>query len=103
MSKILTAFIISLGVICTINANAQTSEVIELSPIQARFSGTLESRGVDYIVISGKQYSLAPGLVFYDFNNSFIPMYNAPVKWKKINYSLDLMGQIHKIWLLPEN
>lgn len=94
-------FIAVLGLI-SVNSYA-TEETVEFSSIPVRTAGTLDARSLESITISGVVYNLAPGLVFYDFNNAFVPLSEAPVKWKKINYQLDLLGQVHKIWLLPLN
>lgn len=85
-----------------VTSYAQTSDnIIQIGPVKK--DGKLQERTLSYVVIDGVQYGISPGFVIYDFNQSFMPLMTAPVKWPKIKYLLDLYGQIHRIWLLEEN
>lgn len=53
-----------------------------------------------YVRINDSTMRLAPGLRIRDMNNRIVPL-GSVRQPKKIRYTLDMYGQVHRIWISP--
>lgn len=72
--------------------------LVRVLPVEARL-GLMQVPGDGQVVIDGRRYLLAPGVVIRDEHNLAIPpmLVRAPVR---VRYQTDAMGAVFRVWIL---
>lgn len=76
--------------------------VASASPFQEKKEGLVYVQEQNVWSLNDKTFRAAPGLVVYDQNNRIIPPSEWPKTAVKVQYQLDLYGQLWRVWVLPE-